>query len=245
MGKSTLCNACGVRLRAVGSLLDRPPPPPPATTVSPPESPIWTPPNTGDIYLVRKIPPKLATRGAPNKNQSSPPPPPSPPSPAPAPKTTKARKKKEKKKKTCLHCGSSETPQWREGPMGRGTLCNACGVRHRQGRLLPEYRPKGSPTFIPAIHAANHRQVLKLRRQQSHRQSINNQERAAVNEQILQLQQQVSPPPQEEPVAAAAGAGAGDGDGGGKRTSLDALLLEGPSAPLIVDGDADDDILVS
>lgn len=55
--------------------------------------------------------------------------------------------------KKCTHCENTRTPQWREGPMGPKTLCNACGVRYRIGRLLPEYRPAGSPTFVPSLHS--------------------------------------------------------------------------------------------
>jgi len=28
----------------------------------------------------------------------------------------------------CQHCGSKETPEWRRGPQGSRTLCNACGL---------------------------------------------------------------------------------------------------------------------
>lgn len=28
----------------------------------------------------------------------------------------------------CLHCGRDETPEWRNGPRGKATLCNACGL---------------------------------------------------------------------------------------------------------------------
>ncbi|CAM0956917.1 unnamed protein product [Alopecurus aequalis] len=38
----------------------------------------------------------------------------------------------------CWHCGRTETPQWREGPEGPHTLCNACGIRYRRGGLVPE-----------------------------------------------------------------------------------------------------------
>ena len=37
----------------------------------------------------------------------------------------------------CVHCGSNKTPQWRAGPAGAKTLCNACGVRYKNGRLQP------------------------------------------------------------------------------------------------------------
>lgn len=65
----------------------------------------------------------------------------------------------------CLHCATQRTPQWRAGPMGPKTLCNACGVRYKSGRLLPEYRPAASPTFIESVHSNSHRRVLEMRRQ--------------------------------------------------------------------------------
>ncbi|CAL9084581.1 unnamed protein product [Musa textilis] len=65
----------------------------------------------------------------------------------------------------CLHCQTDKTPQWRTGPMGPKTLCNACGVRYKSGRLVPEYRPAASPTFVISKHSNSHRKVLELRRQ--------------------------------------------------------------------------------
>lgn len=65
--------------------------------------------------------------------------------------------------KKCSHCEVTKTPQWREGPVGPKTLCNACGVRYRSGRLFPEYRPAASPTFVPAIHSNSHKKVLEMR----------------------------------------------------------------------------------
>ncbi|KAL8168005.1 hypothetical protein V2J09_009504 [Rumex salicifolius] len=64
----------------------------------------------------------------------------------------------------CCHCGTQKTPQWRAGPMGSKTLCNACGVRFKTGRLLPEYRPACSPTFSSVLHSNSHRKVLEMRR---------------------------------------------------------------------------------
>ncbi|KAH7851291.1 hypothetical protein Vadar_009479 [Vaccinium darrowii] len=64
----------------------------------------------------------------------------------------------------CSHCLVQKTPQWRAGPLGAKTLCNACGVRFKSGRLLPEYRPACSPTFLSDVHSNNHRKVLEMRR---------------------------------------------------------------------------------
>ncbi|XP_042386281.1 GATA transcription factor 2-like [Zingiber officinale] len=65
----------------------------------------------------------------------------------------------------CSHCASEKTPQWRTGPLGPKTLCNACGVRYKSGRLVQEYRPAASPTFVLSQHSNSHRKVMELRRQ--------------------------------------------------------------------------------
>ncbi|KAG6733634.1 hypothetical protein I3842_01G233900 [Carya illinoinensis] len=86
-------------------------------------------------------------------------------------KTTTSKKRESKQNdsdssgRKCLHCAAEKTPQWRTGPMGPKTLCNACGVRYKSGRLVPEYRPVASPTFVSAKHSNSHRKVLELRRQ--------------------------------------------------------------------------------
>lgn len=64
----------------------------------------------------------------------------------------------------CLHCGSEKTPQWRAGPCGPKTLCNACGVRYKSGRLVPEYRPASSPTFSIELHSNSHRKIMEMRK---------------------------------------------------------------------------------
>ncbi|KAL8230348.1 hypothetical protein R6Q57_000126 [Mikania cordata] len=89
------------------------------------------------------------------------------------PRTTSSRRTdgSENSVRRCLHCGSDKTPQWRRGPMGPKTLCNACGVRYKSGRLMPEYRPAASPTFVPAKHSNSHRKVMELRRQMELRNS--------------------------------------------------------------------------
>lgn len=82
----------------------------------------------------------------------------------------------------CTHCASEKTPQWRTGPLGPKTLCNACGVRYKSGRLVPEYRPAASPTFVLTQHSNSHRKVMELRRQKE----------------MLHQPQQLPPPTTEE-----------------------------------------------
>ncbi|KAI8573656.1 hypothetical protein RHMOL_Rhmol01G0294100 [Rhododendron molle] len=64
----------------------------------------------------------------------------------------------------CSHCETRNTPQWRHGPMGKNTLCNACGVRYLQGRLVPEYRPADSPSFVPSLHSSSHKVIVEMRK---------------------------------------------------------------------------------
>lgn len=51
------------------------------------------------------------------------------------------------KRKSCIQCGNKKTPQWRQGPNGPRSLCNACGVAFMKGgcdalknRSLPRCR---------------------------------------------------------------------------------------------------------
>lgn len=37
--------------------------------------------------------------------------------------------------RSCAHCRTLKTPLWRNGPSGPKTLCNACGVRFKLGKL--------------------------------------------------------------------------------------------------------------
>lgn len=57
-----------------------------------------------------------------------------------------------KKKRVCDFCGASDTPMWRRGPQGKGTLCNACGVkwslkfRKRTGKKKDKDGKRRSPS---------------------------------------------------------------------------------------------------
>ncbi|KNE54784.1 hypothetical protein AMAG_00738 [Allomyces macrogynus ATCC 38327] len=46
----------------------------------------------------------------------------------------------------CLSCKTTEAPEWRRGPMGRGTLCNACGLHWAKlRRKLGDNAPMRGP----------------------------------------------------------------------------------------------------
>lgn len=38
--------------------------------------------------------------------------------------------------RSCANCACTETPLWRRSPLGPKTVCNACGVRMKKGRLI-------------------------------------------------------------------------------------------------------------
>ncbi|CAO2152850.1 unnamed protein product [Urochloa humidicola] len=77
------------------------------------------------------------------------------------------RQRNRQTQRVCSHCHSPDTPQWRAGPDGPGTLCNACGIRYAANKLLPEYRPSTAPSFQSGLHSNRHRKVVKLREQKA------------------------------------------------------------------------------
>eukprot|EP00026_Physarum_polycephalum_P009110 Phypoly_transcript_09221.p1 GENE.Phypoly_transcript_09221~~Phypoly_transcript_09221.p1 ORF type:complete len:422 (+),score=64.54 Phypoly_transcript_09221:86-1267(+) len=44
-------------------------------------------------------------------------------------KRKRGRPPLEKDSRLCTNCGTAETPEWRKGPLGPHTLCNACGLQ--------------------------------------------------------------------------------------------------------------------
>ncbi|CAI4048407.1 hypothetical protein SKDZ_13G2630 [Saccharomyces kudriavzevii ZP591] len=60
----------------------------------------------------------------------------------------------------CFHCGETETPEWRKGPYGTRTLCNACGLFYR--KVTKKFGSKSSNLLLRyrrAVDLANDRRI--------------------------------------------------------------------------------------
>lgn len=55
--------------------------------------------------------------------------------------------------KICASCGTSNSPEWRKGPDGTKSLCNACGLRY--SRTISRMKKKEERAIIAAEVAAN------------------------------------------------------------------------------------------
>ena len=60
----------------------------------------------------------------------------------------------------CDHCGATESPQWRRGPIKTPTLCNACGMRFRRTNSLG--LPPPPPPPVPSDVSAKAAHKMKL-----------------------------------------------------------------------------------
>ena len=56
---------------------------------------------------------------------------------------------------TCRNCATHQTPQWRCGPEGPRTLCNACGVRYKKGLPLTNSWAGKSAGMPPSSSSAS------------------------------------------------------------------------------------------
>ena len=61
-------------------------------------------------------------------------------------------------RKICSNCGVIKTPVWRKGPLGTGTLCNACGLKYSLGTITldPETGAvPGKQSFLEIVSDTN------------------------------------------------------------------------------------------
>jgi hypothetical protein len=109
-------------------------------------------------------------------------------------------------------------------------------VRYKQGGLLPEYRPAASPTFVPSKHANLRRKVLQMHRNQQDPSPPVHVDNGTYMPPIqgdhpIDVEGYVAT---DEDPAIAPGCTNKPID---VPSSLDSLLLDGPSAPLIVESE--------
>ncbi len=68
----------------------------------------------------------------------------------------RGRKPLDKSNFKCTECQKTKTPEWRKGPMGRNTLCNACGLAWAKAEKERKKTALSNPQlnqwcFIPEI----------------------------------------------------------------------------------------------
>jgi hypothetical protein len=84
----------------------------------------------------------------------------------------RVRKRRDEADQSCLSCLATETPEWRKGPTGPRTLCNACGLlfakqcrkREMDAQARGE-RPRGSRPLAPEVMTAaeKERSLMELK----------------------------------------------------------------------------------
>ncbi|KAJ3144796.1 hypothetical protein HDU89_007760 [Geranomyces variabilis] len=63
--------------------------------------------------------------------------------------------------KQCEYCATSETPMWRRGPSGCGTLCNKCGVKWRNGKIMGDNKLPETPVYAANTPVRTKRKTIK------------------------------------------------------------------------------------
>jgi hypothetical protein len=93
----------------------------------------------------------------------------------PIPIDKESRQSSDKKKKqkvadeyVCTDCGTLDSPEWRKGPKGPKTLCNACGLRWAKSGTV---KPRVMLTFI-----LTHVQERKKEERIHHQSSVRDRE---------------------------------------------------------------------
>ncbi|KAF2076788.1 hypothetical protein CYY_001914 [Polysphondylium violaceum] len=86
--------------------------------------------------------------------------------------------------RVCEFCGSTATPTWRRGPSGKGSLCNACGIKWRLKGKDGVYKPPSQK-----------QQNRQKQNQQQNSQQIQKQMQQGHSQ---QQQQQQQPLPQQQ-----------------------------------------------
>jgi hypothetical protein len=56
--------------------------------------------------------------------------------------------------RSCIFCNGTDTPTWREGPGGRRTLCNVCGL------IYAKRRSRGKSLILPRVNSHGTRDTV-------------------------------------------------------------------------------------
>eukprot|EP01088_Endostelium_zonatum_P018416 TRINITY_DN5905_c0_g1_i1.p1 TRINITY_DN5905_c0_g1~~TRINITY_DN5905_c0_g1_i1.p1 ORF type:complete len:277 (+),score=55.34 TRINITY_DN5905_c0_g1_i1:184-1014(+) len=105
--------------------------------------------------------------------------------PVPSVDLKKRKRAKGAEKKTnyvCRACGVKETPEWRKGPLGKKTLCNACGLRWakalknqaEQERVYLQYVERLNEYTQEQLHLAINQKVDRKENWEEQRREIEN-----------------------------------------------------------------------
>lgn len=135
-------------------------------------------------------PPPPPTKRQKKASRLAPLPPPAPPPPGTEPPLhtpNSAPPTCDNSGRTCLHCGTTKTPLWRNGPKGAKTLCNACGVRFKLGKLQP--LPSGALSPSAAYQEAQRRRAEAAAAAAAGGASRRRRERERKRRRELELQQ--------------------------------------------------------
>lgn len=77
----------------------------------------------------------------------------------------------------CANCACTETPLWRRSPLGPKTLCNACGVRMKKGRLVFVPQTRCFVTVESPAAIAKRQRKEREARESQHRSSAPRRDR--------------------------------------------------------------------
>jgi hypothetical protein len=69
--------------------------------------------------------------------------------PSQAERRKRAANTSESVHRACFGCGATSSPEWRRGPYGKDTLCNACGLRYaKKVKRVNESKERMSIGFL-------------------------------------------------------------------------------------------------
>lgn len=98
------------------------------------------------------------------------------------PRKKRGRKPTDKSKFYCYQCDTTSTPEWRRGPQGKNTLCNACGLFYSSFNKKDKKRDK-SDHFSFILNPFSQ----KITKCHPRKAKNNNQESASHNASIKNL----------------------------------------------------------